>query len=270
MTFFHRFLPEIVFSAFMICLPGLLSAQQMAQLAPEQLRRVEPPSATLSAQQLEFRGDELCSQKYYADAMDYFRAAIEKHDSAPLRNKMGIAELQMMRFSEAKKNFERALKLNKQYSEAYNNLGVVYYMNKNNRKAVKNYEKAIKIEPLFASFHSNLGTALFDRKQYNKAAQEYARAMQLDPLIFERHSRNGISLKSMNPEDRAQYAYTIAKLYLHTGDVTKCLLYLRKAQEEGIVLSKKLDSDPAFSHYRKDPRFLAVMNHEPLELPDQP
>ena len=251
-----------------LCVPALVAAQELAQVAPQQLRRVDPPSPSMSAKELEARGEELCGQKYYADAMDYFSAAIEKHDSAQLRNKMGIAQLQMMRFSESKKSFEKAIKLNKAYPEAYNNLGVVFYMSKNNGKAIKYYERAIKIQPLSASFHSNLGTVLFDRKEFNKAAQEYARAMQLDPLIFERQSRNGVSIKSMNPADRAQYAYTIAKLYLHTGDVTHCLLYLRKAQEEGIVLSKKLDSDPAFSQYRKDPRFMAVMNHQPMELPD--
>ena len=57
MTFFRSFLAGTIFSAFMICLPGLLSAQQMAQLAPEHLRRVDPPSPALSAQQFELRVD---------------------------------------------------------------------------------------------------------------------------------------------------------------------------------------------------------------------
>jgi len=247
--------------------PSSSSLAQTIQTTPEQLRRTEPPSASMSAEELEQRGDELRTAKFYADAMDYYNAAIAKHETAELRDKLGICQLQMMRMREAKKEFERAVKLQKDYAVAYNNLAVVYYIERNNGKAIKYYRRAIKLNPDAASFHSNLGSALFAKKDYEHASQEYARAMQIDPLIFERRGRGGISA-ALTPEDRAEFSYTLAKLYLKVGDVQHCLQYLRKAQEDGIQVASRINSDPVFEKYRKDARFIAVIEHAPIPLTD--
>lgn len=261
------------FSLLGLCIIAVSSSTllcgQIAQTTPEQLRRVEPPSTNQTAQALEQRGDELRYNKFYADAVDYYHAATAKHNSAVLQNKLGIAELNMMRFHDSKKSFERSIKLDKNYAEAFNNLGVIYYADDhNNRKAIRNYQKAIKLNDQIASFYSNLGTALFASRKFEKAAQQYQRAMEIDPTIFEHHSRFGTAA-NLTPADRGQFAYTIAKLYLHSGDIQHCLLYLRKAQEEGIKVSEKLSADPAFQRYKNDPRFVAVVLHQPMgDLPD--
>ncbi|HVH86892.1 MAG TPA: hypothetical protein VM912_09215, partial [Terriglobales bacterium] len=48
---------------------------------PTQLRRIEPPSPQASVPDLEQRGDILRAEKYYADAIDYYEAAIAKSAS---------------------------------------------------------------------------------------------------------------------------------------------------------------------------------------------
>ncbi|MBV9063117.1 MAG: tetratricopeptide repeat protein [Alphaproteobacteria bacterium] len=238
---------------------------QLTQTTPDELRRVEPPSPTASAIQLEVRGDELRGMKYYADAIDYYNAAMRKSgETAVLRNKIGMADIGLMKMQAAKKEFERATKVNKNYPEAWNNLGAAYYKaDQNYRKAIRSYERAIKIDPDQASFHSNLGTALFARKEYDKAAHEYQRALELDPTIFTHSSRAGIAAH-LSPEDRGEFAYTISKIFLQSGNIKECLLYLRKAQEEGVKVAEKLHKDPAFHSYEKDPRFLAVIHHEQI------
>jgi tetratricopeptide (TPR) repeat protein len=242
---------------------------QIAQVTPDQLRRVDPPSPTATAEQLETRGDELRSYKYHADAIDYYRAAAAKHDTATLHNKIGLASIGLVRFGDAKKEFERAIKMDRKNPQAWNNLGAVYYIADHNpRKAIKQYQHALALEPNQASFHSNLGTALFANKKYDRAAQEYQRALTLDPEVFERHSRSGITAQ-MRPEDHGEFDYTVAKLYLERGDVSRCLLYLQKAQEEGVKVAEKLKNDSAFDRLKKDPRLSAVIHHEPVQLVDQ-
>src|SRR5438270_12631499 len=59
-------------------------------VVPQQLRRAEPPSKNASAAELEEAGDQLRVQNAYADAIDYYRAAMSKADSAVLHNKAGI------------------------------------------------------------------------------------------------------------------------------------------------------------------------------------
>src|SRR4051812_8185807 len=170
---------------------------------PGQVRRADPPPTDASAQVLEQRADELREQKFYADAMDYYEAALKKGGNATiLHNKHGIAALLMLRYDVAKKDFERALHGDKQYAEAYNNLGVVYYQRKNFKRAAREYERALKLREHSASFHNNLGTAYFARKDYERANQEYLRAMELDPDIFEHRNGGGISLQLISAEER--------------------------------------------------------------------
>ncbi len=251
----------------LLAVSTLLSAQNLmlpsdapgddTATVPSEVRRAEPPPANWTAHELELRADTLRAEKAYADSLDYYRAALSKRkDSvAVLHNKMGMAELLMQRFGRARKSFERALKADPAYAEAMNNLGVVHYMQNNYKKAIKQYLKAVTASPNNASFHSNLGTAYFARKKYEEASASYLRALELDPEIFERRSRTGVSAHMASPADRARYSYVIAKMYARAGDADRCLLYLKKAIEQGYPEIKKVYTDEEFAVVRKDPRF---------------
>lgn len=237
--------------------------------APEQVRRIAPPSFSSSPKELEQTADSLRVQKLYADAVDYYRAALPKSsDPDAIYNKMGIAELLMLRLGEAKKSFEKAIKANKNNPEAYNNLGVVHYEERNYRRAIRFYNKAIQLNPDSASFHSNLGSAYFSKKDYDKANQEYARALTLDPEVFEHHSPAGISMHATTLEDRARFSYVIAKMYAKSGDTERCLQYLRKAMEEGFAVAQNFAKDREFDNYRKDSRFVSLLTQKPVQLPN--
>lgn len=255
-------LPALAQSA----LPPSLSDSDDAATAPTQLRQVAPPPAGASAQQLEERGDELRAQKAYADALDYYRAALAKSEAPALHNKSGIAHLQMLRYKVAKKEFERAIKLDPAYAEAHNNLGVVDYIQNRSKKAIRRYLKAIELKPDAASFYSNLGTAYFGRKQYDKASAAYLRALELDPDILERASPAGVSARMANPADRARFSYVIAKMYAKAGNPDRCLLYLRKAMEAGYAGISDVYKDEEFSQVRKDPRFGELMASKPVAI----
>jgi len=247
----------------------LLNDSSTTMTTPTQLRRIEAPSPNASAAELEQRGDILRAEKYYADAIDYYEAAVHKSNSpSELFNKEGIAQLLMMHFNEAKHLFERAIKINGHYPEATNNLGVVYYNTRSYGRAVKYYHRAIALNVDSASFHSNLGTAYFAKHEYEKASQEYATALSLDPEIFERHSSSGITAHMSSPEDRARYSYVIAKMFATRGDAERCLLYLKKAMEEGFKVAEGFQKDREFAGFRKDPRFLTLLTHPPAPLPN--
>lgn len=230
---------------------------------PDQLRRVPPPSKTATREELEVQADILRSEKNYADAIDYYRAAIKKHDSAVLENKAGIAELQMQRLEDAKDRFQKAVKLDHTYPDALNNLGVAFYMKKNYKKAVKEYRQAIKERPDSPSFHSNLGSAYFANKDYEKASEEYNAAMQIDPDIFTRQSTSGVAAKLGSPEDRAKFHFTIAKVFAQHGDAENCILYLRKAIEDGFPTINDVYKEAEFKPILKDPRFVTLMASKP-------
>ena len=237
-------------------------------LVPQQLRKAQPPPANASADQLEAMGDSLREQKAYADSLDYYRAAMKKSDSAVLHDKAGIAELELLHHDDARREFERATKMDKHYAEAFNNLGVIAYIHKKYGRAIKYYKKAIELRDSSASFYSNLGTAYFAEKHFEDAIGEYARALQLDPDIFERHQRAGVSLHLATAEDRAHYDYVLAKMYAGVNNAERCLLYLRKAMEEGYPQIGDVFKDNAFDRIRKDPRFVSLMSQRPVAIPE--
>ena len=246
-----------------------VSQSEQVQVGLPQMRVADPPNAAATAEALEERGDSLRAEKFYLDATDYYHAALKKDpDNARLYNKVGIAELQMHRFDEAKKDFERALKKDRGYANAYNNLGVIFYHDKKYSKAVKLYQKAIKITQDSASFYSNLGTAYFAKKKFDDAMTAYGQALQLDPDVFERSSRVGVAGQISSPEDRAHWDYVLAKLWARAGNNDRCLEALRKAMEDGYKGIDEVYKDQEFSSLRKDPRFSALMASRPLAIPE--
>jgi uncharacterized protein HemY len=249
-------------------LPAQVNPAEGIEVAPPP-RRVDPPSPSASAPELEIQGDELRSTKNYLDALDYFRAALAKNaDSASLYNKIGIAELQLQRYRDARKDFERALKKDPRHADARNNLGVTYYLEKKYGKAISQYEKAIAVQPTSASYFSNLGTARFMKKEYDKAALAYAQALQLDPGVFDRTSRTGVSALTQTAQDRALYDYVLAKVYAKLGLLDRSLEHLRRAMEEQYKNIDNVYKDKEFATLRKDPRFTELMKAPPPGLPD--
>ena len=230
-------------------------AQQPSSMDDRAARpaRIGPPPHSATATELEIQADKLRADKSYADAIDYYRAAIKKAPTAGLWNKIGIAELQFGRHKDALRSFDRAIKLEPKLAEAYNNRGAVHYIAgaqqqtlaerarrpvpgsalKNYRKAISEYQKALAIREDNASYHSNLGTAQFALKDFPSAINEYARAMQLDPEVFEHRSQTGIAAHMSSPEDRAYYSFVLARMYAKAGDLNRALKYLRKAMEDG-------------------------------------
>ncbi len=264
--------PRLVAPLLFVILVGLpMSAQtsEQLQVSPPPLHRVEPPRPGASEKDLEAQGDQLRINKNYFDALDYYEAALKAQpNNAAVYNKMGICQLQLRRFKEAKKSFERSIKADRQHADAFNNLGVVYYEEHNYGKAIKEYNKAIQISGDAASYYSNRGAAYFSRKQIDKAIPDYARALQLDPDIFERTSRGGVQAQLPSPEDRAHYDYVLAKLYAKMGEKDRSLHYLKKAMEDGYKDIRNVYKDSEFAELRKDPRFAELMASKPPAIPE--
>ncbi len=244
------------------------SAEQV-RVSPPGLRHADPPSPNASAQELEDRADQLRGEKAYLDAIDYYRAASlkDKHN-ARLLNKVGIAELMIQRYKNAEKDFEHAIKLDRNFADAYNNLGVICYEQKKYPKAIKQYEKAIHLREDSASFFSNLGAAYYMKKEWDLATQAYGHAMQLDPEIFGRISHNGVSAQLPSPEERARFDYLVAKLYAKQGDPDRSLAYLRRCLEEGYKGISDVYKDPEFAGLRNDARFGQLMASKVPAIPE--
>jgi len=257
------------------------------QISAPLARHSEAPSPEATAEELERKGDQLRGEKAFLDALDYLRAAAAKNPkSAGLLNKIGIVQLQLLRYSDARKSFEAAIRINRGYADAHNNLGVDYYLQESAKetaklragapvsswtsgdfgRAIKEYRKAIKLQEDSASFHSNLGSAYFAKKDFANAVAAYTRALELDPDVFEHTSRIGVAAQTSSPGDRAEYFYLLARMYAKSGSTERSLSYLRRAMEDGYKDMNKILRDDEFAAVRNDPRFSALMNHKPSAI----
>lgn len=210
----------------------------------------------------EDRGDLYMVRKMYREAIDAYRSAGR---SAILWNKIGIAYHQLGDLQAAKKSYERAVKLDKKYADALNNVGTIFYAEKKYRTAIARYQKAIALAPNTASFWSNLGTAWYARGRFDEMTKAYQRALQLDPDIFETHGTIGTRMLDRSVADRARYHYELARMYAGAGKNELALQYLRKALEEGFKEKDKLQSKE-FTALRETQEFKDLMNLEPRVL----
>lgn len=250
-------------------LPLLGQNSEQMEVGPPPLHRAEPPTPGASQEELEKRGDDLRTDKNFLDALDYYQAALATGPGdASLFRKIGVCQLMMQRYKEAKKSFDRAIRADHNDAIAYNNLGVIYYALHNYNAAIKHYEKAIHYDDSAASYYSNMGAAYFAKRQFEKAIQNYAKAVELDPDIFEHTSHAGVMAQLPSPEDRAHYDYVLAKLYARTGVPDRSLHYLKKAMEEGYKDIKNVYKDNEFSNLRKDPRFAELMAAKTTAISD--
>lgn len=250
--------------------PGQMQNQQAATaIITSRPAPVEPMPAdmrSMTAAQLEEMGDQLRQAKDYLSAIDCYRAAVKKHASAEYYNRIAISELLLRRPVEAGKAARKAVRKDKHMAESWNNLAVSYYLRKQLKDAIRAYERAIALDPNSAPFHNNLAAAYMDSKQFDIGYAEYSKAFALDSNFFEHASQNGISARMSSPEDRAQFAFILAKLFAGNGDFDRALHFLRAAMEDGYPKIDDVYHDKEFAQLIKDERFLALMKERPVAV----
>lgn len=256
-----RLLP-IILSGPLLLFPALLFANSTQEQPPQTASQpAQPPRPQLTPEQ---RGDIYMARRMFREAIEAYRSV--QPPTAVILNKIGIAYQQMGDLESAKKMYERALKLNRKYPEAINNLGTIHYARKSYRRAISAYRKALQLNPDSASIYSNLGTAYFARKDYRRAIECYEKAISLDPDVFERRGTSGVLLQERSVEERARFHYHLAKVYARNGRNDLALFYIRKSLEEGFREKRRYLEESEFAEIRKLPEFEEIMKIEPRVL----
>jgi tetratricopeptide (TPR) repeat protein len=166
----------------------------------------------------------------------------------------------------ARTNYEHALKVDRKYAEAINNVGTVFYAQKKIRTAINRYKRALEIAPDKASFWSNLGTAYFAQGKIPDMIAAYDKAIALDPDIFEHHGIVGTEMQERTVADRARYHFEMARIYAKMGKDDLALQNLRRCMEEGFRDKDKVRKSPEFAGMLEKPEFIEVMALEPRVL----
>ena len=235
----------------------IVMAAMVMGLAEYCLAMPDPDQKTkaMTVAELEAAADVARAQKDYPKAIELFHVALQKdRKNAMLYNKLGMTELKNNDLTSARSDFERAAKYNKRFGDALNNIGAVYFLQRNFDRAAKYFKKAVALEETRATFHVNLGAAWFGQKKIERAIAEYSRAVELDPDALIRSQTAGVAAQIASPEERAKYNYMLAKVYAKRGDVGRCLQCLKMAKSEGYHDMANVYKDEEFSRMWQDSR----------------
>lgn len=166
---------------------------------------------------------------------EYFKQAVKLQDS--------------MRYKEAIKLYEKAVKKKKDLTEAYNRMAFCYMELKNFEKAQENLEIVAKTEPDNFNCIKYLGRACYLNKKYAEAKKHYEEAAQLDPVepelmcfmaelrAFGQDDKGAIELYNAVIQEKENYALA----WLNRGLLKyklKQYSYAIKDIEKGIMLYK--------------------------------
>jgi len=209
--------------------------------------------------------DLYMARKDYREAATAYKRLADQNPQNPVYlNKLGIALHQQAALGAALKYYERASKVDPSYADAQNNIGTIWYQRKKYGRAIKAYQKAINIRSDMAVLHSNLAYAYFGDKKYQEAISSFRQALALDPQLFEHNSsRSGSILQDRSVGDRGRFYFLLAKSFAEVGNLERCLIYLRKAKDEGYKELSAVKSDPSFALVLKDPAIQEVLTPKP-------
>jgi len=235
-------------------------AQAPAQSQAESSVIVVKPG--LSDEQL---ADLYMARKDYREAAFSYKRLADQNPRNPVYlNKLGIALHQQAALGPALKYYERASKVDPSYADARNNIGTIWYQRKKYGRAIKAYQKAIDIRGDMAVLHSNLAYAYFGDKKYEQAISSFRQALALDPQLFEHNSsRSGSVLQDRTVGDRGRFYFLLAKSFAEAGNLERCVIYLRKAKDEGYKELSAVKFDPSFAAVLQDPAIQEVLAPKP-------
>ena len=77
-------------------------------------------------------------------------------------------------FGEAAEQYQKAVKIDSDYAEAYSNLGYSFRKQGQFDKAITNYKKAIALKPDLAEAHEYIGEAYAEMRNFNMAEKHLA------------------------------------------------------------------------------------------------
>jgi superkiller protein 3 len=126
----------------------------------------------------------------YPLALEYYQKAVERHsnpqDKAISFNNIGNVYYIQRQYEEAVKAYRQAIFFNPAYARPWNSLGDVYQAQGSEKGVVEAYLRAIELEPAFAWPYHNLGDFYKKKGAYAQAITYYRQAIERHPTGLDR------------------------------------------------------------------------------------
>jgi tetratricopeptide (TPR) repeat protein len=94
-------------------------------------------------------------------------------------------------------DYTKAIDLNPEYLDAYNNRGVAKRILKDFLGAIEDYNRAIELSPQFISAYLNRGVAKIEIQNYQEAIEDCNKVIELNPKHTSAYHNRGVAKKSL-------------------------------------------------------------------------
>ena len=154
---------------------------------------------------------------------------------------MGNALREQDKLQEAIQSFNKALTIDPNYVEAYDNIGVSLREQGKLQESIQAHDKALSIKPNYASAYNNMGVALAEQGKLEEALACYNTALSLKP-DFAEAARNLVLLpiNSIDEQTITELSKRLSIISANIDDQSQKLFF------EGNLLSHKGEYDKAF------------------------
>jgi tetratricopeptide (TPR) repeat protein len=156
------------------------------------------------------RGREHYAAREYGKAEPFLAELTEGNlEFADVYDMLGVIYHQQGRLADAESMFQKALRINPNYTEAALNLAVTYNDLGKYKEATEIYARAMSVsksapkqlDPFargkIANMHADVGGAYYDVGQHVDAVREYEKALALCPTFHDIRTRLGTTLRDM-------------------------------------------------------------------------
>lgn len=164
-------------------------------------------------------------------AIEHYRIAINYNkDYSEAYNNLGVIYLERHQFGMAIKQFKKAIS-NILYTTPYlaqGNLGMAYYKLGNTKLAIKHLKTSVFQNPKYCVGHNSLGLVHYAIKKVDKAVKNFLKALEVCPQYVEAHYRLGLCYLKQRRRLLAIDSFNIChRLAPESHYSQKCLTYIK-------------------------------------------
>ena len=198
-------------------------------------------------------------QDDYAALIRYLEGSKWNPNDEVIANRLGVAYAKLGFCDRAEKALRRAVQLDPEFAQSYNNLGSIYFLKDKLGRAERHLKKAIRLDGREPSFYINLGNLYLEKNQIPRAMEEWRKALELDPLALSGGS--AVSLTRGGRTTPGERAFALARLYAREGNRELALRNLRQAVALGFSDADAIRGEPDLEPLRGDPRFAEFLRN---------
>ncbi|MGD9300548.1 MAG: tetratricopeptide repeat protein [Desulfobacterales bacterium] len=237
-------------------LPTMFVILALVSLAFRFIRYALPAAIALSLVGALFCVWTFERNKVWADEITLYRdCAAKSPGKARPHNNLGVALSHQGRLEEAIEQYQVALKIKPEFSDAHYNLGYALAKIGKLDEGISHFREALRIEPSQVKILNNLGAALVLKGHYWEAIDYFNKALKINPSDADVHNNLGLAFKKQGELDAAMrhFSKAVALDPLHAGALfNRGVLLMDQGQLEaaGRHFTRVLEISPGYREAR--------------------